>query len=213
MEHAWHAGGRGFESRRSSKITCKPDSSVAYPGANDRRSLFIPRTSRTGIAARTRPEPRIPATLVPATKPEVDAAHPAPRAWRCGRWAVELRRLPGRHAGLPRSSIVRCHVRAAKSVLVSRERLQSRRRSGAHTGARAGKSLQLPWFSVVLKTRRPRGRQYTWPGRGGRAVEGGDLESRWAWKRLVGSNPTPAVSRTGFDGDRVSWVTRSLRRA
>ena len=46
---------------------------------------------------------------------------------------------------------------------------------------------------AVLKTGRPRGRQYTWLGRGGRAVEGGDLESRWAWKRLVGSNPTPAA--------------------
>ena len=34
------------------------------------------------------------------------------------------------------------------------------------------------------------------PRRGAGAVERGGLENRWACKRLVGSNPTPAVTTT-----------------
>jgi hypothetical protein len=46
--------------------TCKIGSFVAQAGANDRRSAFIPRTSRTGIPAESRAEPLIPATRAPA---------------------------------------------------------------------------------------------------------------------------------------------------
>ena len=49
---ACHAGGRGFESRRSRKSTCKSASFVARAGANDRRLLSIPRRSRTRIDLR-----------------------------------------------------------------------------------------------------------------------------------------------------------------
>ena len=62
---ACHAGGRGFESRRSRKSPANRHVLLSASGANDRRSLSIPRTSRTAIAARSRPKPRIPAREFP----------------------------------------------------------------------------------------------------------------------------------------------------
>ena len=44
------------------KSTCKSASFVVGLGTNDRRPIFIPRISRTGIPARCRPAPAIPAT-------------------------------------------------------------------------------------------------------------------------------------------------------
>jgi hypothetical protein len=46
---ACHAGGRGFESRRSHKSTCKSASFVAAWAQNDRRLPRIPRRSRAGM--------------------------------------------------------------------------------------------------------------------------------------------------------------------
>jgi hypothetical protein len=48
-DSACHAGGRGFESRRSRQNPCKSAPVVACGGANDRRPHVIPRRSRTKI--------------------------------------------------------------------------------------------------------------------------------------------------------------------
>jgi hypothetical protein len=50
---ACHAGGRGFESRRSRRNPCKLESFGVGFGANDRRLLFIPRRSRGRIAPKS----------------------------------------------------------------------------------------------------------------------------------------------------------------